>query len=205
MPATVRRAAAELDGDAEIARLLPEPDGSGLRRLLAVHGGRVYARLTKGFAAGLGAHEVEEAMQTATCRAWLRADHYDPRRGSLRAWFYVVAANACRELLRARKRRERETRVADIDQVPEPDVVIPRVPPAYLDVLRECVSELPPLQRAIIEADLRAGDVANAAELAAQFATTKNSIYVSRCEARKTLREALARRGCGPVGPEDEA
>lgn len=188
------------NGDAETARLLSSKDGTGLRRLLRACGSNVQARLRRAFGTHLGEDEIEGAMNTATYRVWRRADHYDPTKGTLRAWFFVIAANACRELLRAKKRHGWETRSAAIDHVAEPTVVLPNAPPpAYLDVLRECIGLLPPLQRSIIEADLQNGDVANASELAEALRTTTNTIYVARSRARKALRSELEARGCAPA------
>lgn len=191
------------DGDAETVRLLRRADGTGLRRLLRVHGGRVRARLLRVFGGCLGEDEIDEAMNTATFRAWRRAEQFDPEKGTLRAWFYVIASNACREQLRARKRRGWVTQGADIDRM-EPAVVIPSAPPAYLDVLQECIRLLPARQRHIIEADLRNGDVADADELAAALSTTRNTVYVARCEARKSLRRALRARGYAPDSEGEE-
>jgi hypothetical protein len=51
------------------------------------------------------------------------------------------------------------------------------------------------MQQQVIQADLRSGDVANAAELALEFKTSTNSIYVSRSNARKALKKGLEAMG----------
>jgi RNA polymerase sigma-70 factor (ECF subfamily) len=193
------------DRDAETARLLSSKDGAGLRRLLRAYGRSVQARLRQAFGTDLGEDDIEGAMNTATYRVWRRADDYDPAKGTLRAWFFVIASNACRELVRAKRRRAWETPAAGIEHVAEPTVVIPsEPPPAYLDVLRECIDLLPALQRSIIEADLRTGGVASASELAEALRTTASTIYVARNRARKALRRALEAHGHAPepAGPQ---
>ena len=65
----------------------------------------------------------------------------------------------------------------------------------YTAGLRACIEKLPRLQRLIMLADLRTGDVADAAQLAAEFNTTTNSIYVSRSNARKAVKKGLQQMG----------
>ena len=71
----------------------------------------------------------------------------------------------------------------------------PPPPPTFVAALQQCIRKLPRLQRGIIEADLRSGDVANATELARRYRTSVNSIYVSRSNARKALRRGLQELG----------
>ena len=185
-------------GDAETVRLLANADTTGLRRLLRKYGPTVETRLQRVFGRSLGPDEIDAALNIATYRAWCRAHHFDPAKGTLRAWFFVIASNACREMLRTQKRRSLETPWADIEQVAEPIVLIPGPKaPAYLDVLQECIALLPTLQRRVIEADLRNGDVARAADLAEALSTTPNTIYVARSKARRTLQRELEARGYG--------
>ena len=68
----------------------------------------------------------------------------------------------------------------------------------FLQTLRDCIAQLPRMQRKVIEADLRSGSVADAGELAETLGTTKNSVYVTRSGARKALRRALTERGYEP-------
>jgi RNA polymerase sigma factor (sigma-70 family) len=192
-------APAPVDGDAEIVRLMNEREATGLRMLLTVHGARARAGLKRRFGGTLSEGEIDEALNTATFRAWRGVHTYDPGKGSLRAWFFVIASNASREIVRARRRHEWQLRGEDVEQIadrPDPAELTPMPPPAFLETLRRCIDALPRLQRSIIEADLQNGDTADAAELAKLLDTTKNSIYVSRSLARKALRRALGDLGC---------
>jgi RNA polymerase sigma factor (sigma-70 family) len=142
--------------------------------------------------------EIEDVLSTATFKVWRGADLYDADKGTLRAWFFRIAHNAGQEVLRDRQRRRWETRGDAIEHV-EHVVEIPSTPPrAFLATLRECIQKLPKMQRQIIEADLKCGEVADAGDLAKTLRTTKNSVYASRSIARKTLKRALLERGYSP-------
>ncbi|MCA8949345.1 MAG: RNA polymerase sigma factor [Planctomycetes bacterium] len=189
------------EGDAEIVRLLRDRQQAGLHQLLAVHGPRVRGGLKRSFGDSLSAHEIEAAINQAAYRAWRSAESFAVEKGSLRAWFYVIARNASLELLRDQQRRRWETRGDDVEQIATAtagEETGEALPPRFLDTLRRCIAELPRLQRRIIEADLRTGDVADATELARELKTTKNSIYVSRSMARKALKNSLLEHGYVP-------
>lgn len=186
-------------GDAEIVRLLLCGEPAGLRLLLEGHGPRVRGCLRRSLTQ-LSESDMDDVMNKAAYRAWRGVTTYSPQRGSLRAWFFVIARNAALETLRERQRRPLETRGSDIEQVAMP-ADAPEAPApaaAFLETLHRCIEALPPKQRQIIRADLQSGDIADAGELAANLDTTRNSIYVLRSLARKTLRRALTENGCVP-------
>lgn len=189
------------DGDAEIVRLLGDRNGIGLRMLLERYGAITKRALKKALGNLLDDAEADEAMSTASYNAWRAVDTYDPGKGSLRAWFFVIARNAGRAILRDRQKRQWEPRGDSMSQLPaaEADVRHEAAPTSrqalFVAALHECIARLPRVQRCIIEADLKSGDVADAGELASELNTSKNSIYVSRNTARKTLRRTLAEKG----------
>lgn len=187
-------------GDAEIIQLLGERDGRGLRQLLAAHGACIRAGLKTRFGTALHDAEIDDALSTAAFRVWRKAHSYRASRGTLRAWFFVIASNAGREILRARRRHGREVRGHELESLAGPAEVelVPMPPPAFLDTLRACIEALPRMQRLIIEADLRSGDTADAGELAEVLQTSRNSVYATRSAARKALKQALRDRGCAP-------
>jgi DNA-directed RNA polymerase specialized sigma24 family protein len=146
----------------------------------------------------LNDQEIDDALSVAVFRAWAKVHTFRAAKGSLSAWFFVIASNVGREILRTRQRRGREVHMPDLECVFDPGALIPAPRAHFLELLQECIAALPDLQRHIIEADLQSGDVADAAELATALRTTKNSVYVSRSVARKTLRAALTARGYEP-------
>ena len=127
------------------------------------------------------------------------ANQYDESKGSLRVWFYKIAHNAARDILRGEKRHEAiplefdPPQPAEVD-AQEDDHDHPEQQKLSLD-LREAVASLPRLQKAIIEADLASGGTADSQRLAQALGSTVNSIYVSRSQAISKLREDMRRRG----------
>lgn len=189
------------DGDRDTVQLLLARDARGLTRLLEQHGARVRAALRASFGGALSDSDLDDALSTASFRAWRKVATFDPARGTLRAWFYVVCRNAAHELLRARRRAGLELRGDELEQVADPASpadhaeLLPEPPRAFTEALRACVAELPRLQRLVVEADLQSDFVVDADELARRLGTTRNSVYVSRSNARKALKQALLARG----------
>jgi DNA-directed RNA polymerase specialized sigma24 family protein len=60
-----------------------------------------------------------------------------------------------------------------------------------IDDLERCIEKLEGNQKAIIKADLKSTDVADAAWLAQKLRTSTNSIYVSRKKARDNLKKCV--------------
>jgi RNA polymerase sigma factor (sigma-70 family) len=192
------------DRDRETARLLLRQDPEGLRRLLADHAGRVRFTLRREFFKVLDEQQIDDALSQASQRAWRAGHRFDPTRGTLRAWFYVIARNCALRQVENRKRDKVVQFVDDVDWVQlqqhtatatadPPDIPKQRDP--FIEDFYRCVDSLPPQQRAVVMADLQAGGTAPAQELAADLNTTTNSIYVSRTNARKTLRATLLAKG----------
>ena len=190
--------------DPEILLQMQAGDPEALRLLLTRHGPRAKWWLCKEFRK-LSEEEVEAALNAAAHSAWTSAGSFDASRGTVRAWFYVIARNAAVAIVRQKLRDEKAITPLDLDAATLRAVPTAPEPPSgapFLADLRNCIQGLPKMQRGIIEADLRAGDIASAAELAESFRTSKNSIYASRSIARKSLRLCLNGRGHGFSGAE---
>jgi len=187
---------AEPDRDAITLAQLAGGNPEGLQRLLQDHGGLLRSRLRKDFGKALDDSEIDEAMSTMVVKVWHTARRFDASKGTLRAWASVIAHNSARGILETRRRGFMH---------PEPDLDrFTRSGPAPLPAsarqklladLHRCLNLLPPLQRAVLQADLEAGCSAPAQPLAKRFATTTNSIYVSRQKGRKAMRKALQALG----------
>jgi RNA polymerase sigma factor (sigma-70 family) len=188
------------DRDRETARLLMQGDPDGLRRLLADHGGRVSGLLRKEFATVLDLQEIDDAVSQASVRAWRASDRYDPQRGTLGAWLYVIARNCARRMIESKKRRVELSFVDDLDsnvavRVEHAEEQEEAPKDKFLQDVLACIQDLPPQQRAVLLADFAAGGAAQTAALAEQLKTSHNSIYVSRNNGRKALRAAMLQRG----------
>ena len=195
------------DGDAEIVQLLVERQGIGLRRLLARYGAITQSAVRKALGNSLDDAEIDEVMSTASFNAWRAIDTYDPGKGTLRAWFFIIARNAGRAILRERQRRQWEPwgdamaqMAASTPHEPGQESSGTMKQEPFLTALRRCIDKLPRLQRRVIESDLKSGDIADAGALALELRTSKNSIYVSRSAARKTLARTLTEEGFGLDG-----
>jgi RNA polymerase sigma factor (sigma-70 family) len=185
--------------DGQIAGMLADKSELGLRLLLDVHGPRVLWLLRERFDQVLAEPDLLAVLNDAAWKAFEAGAQYDPARGTLGGWFWLIAANAARDAIRSEVRHAH----APMDYDP-PDEVRP---PASLDEpddpsrqrllkdLDEAVEALPDMQRRILRADLAAGDTTSAAILAESFGTSEASIYVSRNKARAAVRDELRRRG----------
>ncbi len=187
--------------DLDMVELLKQRDQDGLHHLLATYGRKIKWSLRREFKTSLDELGVLDAINQAAFRAWRFIDSFDPKKGTLGAWFYKIARNAALSILRQQNRERGHVQVDDWelasflamqhqdDAEPTPDHR------KFLTDLWHCIQQLAPLQKGIILADLNAGDVADTGDLAESFRTTKNSISASRSMARKALRDGLIRLG----------
>jgi RNA polymerase sigma-70 factor (ECF subfamily) len=183
--------------DIDIVLMMMEGDPEGVRWLLRKYGSKVKAGLRCEFGHVLAAPELEEALNRGAFNAFRAAQSYDESRGSLRTWFYAIARNAARDILRSEERHQAEPLEHDPPWEPEREdepPIDPRKDRLVRDLM-EAVEALPRLQRAIIEADLASGEKADAKRLAQVHGSTVNTIYVSRSQAMQKLREAMRRKG----------
>lgn len=186
--------------DAETLERLVRRDPEGLRRLLEDYGGAVTWWLRREFGRSLGESEIDEALYLAAERAWRHIDTYDPERASLRAWFYGVARHAALHVLRRERRQRHESlshEPVSVEELLEPagEARLGAPDRRFLEDLRTCLERLSPMQRRVVEADLEAGGQADTKRLADELRTTRNSVYVSRSNARRALRDCMTGKG----------
>jgi RNA polymerase sigma factor (sigma-70 family) len=189
--------APDLGRESITVQLLRASDPEGLQRLLLDHGGLVKSRLRKDFGTILDDSELDEAMGAMVVKVWHAAPRFDSAKGTLRAWALVIARNCALRLLEARRRTVLRSEY-DLDTLAM-DAIPAQVPSPerqrLLADLHICIEKLPPLQQAVLKADLDAGTAAPAEQLAKRLGTTANSIYVSRLKGRKALRLAMLAMG----------
>jgi len=187
--------------DVDIILMMAYQDQEGLRLFLERYGGRLKAYLLKFYGELLQQEELREAFNVAVFNIWRFADRYDERKGALPSWCIRIAQRAAQSIIR----REFGYREKNLEYDPSHDPAgdtptgedveamdCPDDP--RLEELLGNVEVLPPLQNAIIRADLAAGNgLADAGRLAAIHGTSVNSIYVSRSKAKEALKKAAER------------
>jgi len=188
----------ETDRDALTIELLRGDDPDALRRLLRDHGGRVRNELRTIFKGQLDETEIDEVLSLAIQVAWRQRHSYDPSRGSLGVWLFV---NARARALRLLEQKRRQFALVSFDELaPTAPCKMERLDTSHHDgrFLKDLYASIRHLQareRAVILADLAAGDVANADQLATELGTSKNAVYVARATARRKLRGSLSHLG----------
>lgn len=97
----------------DLGQRLRNGDEAVLEVLLREHGAAVRACLTRRFPTRLDYGDFEDILAIALFRVWSRRSQFDPARGSLRAWFYRIAINVTKDVLRFgwQKARQLEVRI----------------------------------------------------------------------------------------------
>lgn len=171
------------------------PDG--LRHLVEDHAASTLAGLRRAFARFLPATEIEDALTAALVRIWEQPDRFDPGLGAIRAWLFVVARNSALSTVRRRQRQLRDLSIEDFDAL----LARLATTPAEQERLRRiadvhgCLSELPPMQRAVLLADLAANGTESSTVLAQRLGTSPTAIYSARHRGRAELARMMQRLG----------
>jgi RNA polymerase sigma factor (sigma-70 family) len=206
-----------------LGRRLRDGDEAVLEILLREHGATVRAVLRQKFPTGLDHGDFEDILAIALFRVWSRRDQFDPDRGSLRAWFYRIAANVTKDVLRYgwQKARQLEVRyepaaLSDVaverSATETPAAIAARTVEDVDDAssdegfnerlrreLRAIVDELPEAQRRIILADAASRDGKVSSEhLSQELGIPPGTVRVYRRRALARLRNELDLRGLAP-------
>lgn len=214
-----------------LGRRLRDGDEAVLEILLREHGTAIRSVLRQKFPTGLNHGDFEDILAIALFRVWSRRDQFDPDRGSVRAWFYRIAANVTKDVLRYgwHKARQLEVRYepAALSDVAversvrdETTAVSSRTVEESNDAsaegsfddrlrceLRAIVDELPEAQRRIILADAASRDGKVSSEhLSRELGIPPGTVRVYRRRALTRLRNELDLRGLTPqlnASPDD--
>ncbi len=164
----------ELTEDADLARRLLENDQGCLDDILRVFGAGILGLLRRRFRGVLREEDLEDVVSMGHFRLWTSRERYQLDRAFLRVWWYRLFENASRDVLRMgwQKARVREVNseaaFVGISERSSPascdsDRTVLTVPPpaAVHHDLKEVLSELPEVQRAILLADAAAVELSH--------------------------------------------
>ena len=171
--------------DLQIAQLICDDPQQGFTLLLQHYGGRIRGYLRQRFPS-LDRADVQDVLTDAMLA--LEAS-FDTTRGTLPAWFLLLAHQHAVQLLRSR-RTSLATRSDEeaVQQLVSGDDPLGELISAERQAdLYRVMAALPPLERAVVEADLDEGRGVAAQQLATQLGTTEGSIYAARRRARQKL------------------
>ena len=203
----------ELADDAEIAQRLLDNDQSCLSDILRSFGAGILGLLRRRFRDALREEDLEDVLSIGLFRLWNNRDRYDRERASLRVWWFRICENAARDVLRMgwQKTRARELNSEAAllglseQAVSKPDgsdeYLFQRSAPAAVNHdLKDVLSELPDVQRAILLADAATRDgVACSQRLSDELGLPASTVRVYRKRAMDRVRREMVARGHGTV------
>ncbi len=187
-----------------------------LEAILRTHGPPILALLKQRFVGPLSATDFEDVLAAALFRIWQHRARFDPTKASLRVWFFRIAENLARDVLKHgwHKARQLElstepTQFAEAIDHRRPngerDVDTESDRPPTLRVspeqLRELLALLPENQRRIVLADANShdGTVASGV-LAKELGIPPSTVRVYRRRALERLRREIEERELAPQG-----
>lgn len=175
---------------------------AALGELIRKYGGIIKGMVWKKFGNDLQEDEVHDVLIRTATKAWRYAASFDNRKASLSTWLVAIALREAVDVLKENTpefgsiddENSIEDCFSDSDATDDSDAESKKNDKLFQD-LDAIIASLPPLQRAIIEADYKCGGTADAERLAESHGTTKNSIYVSRVKAKKRIETELTKLG----------
>ena len=203
----------ELADDAEIAQRLLDHDQSCLSDILRSFGAGILGLLRRRFRDALREEDLEDVLSIGLFRLWNNRQRYQRDRASLRVWLFRICENAARDVLRMgwQKTRARELNSEAAllglseQAVSKPDgsdeYLFQRSAPAAVNHdLKDVLSELPDVQRAILLADAATRDgVACSQRLSDELGLPASTVRVYRKRAMDRVRREMVARGHGTV------
>ncbi len=158
-------------------------------QLYSQHSGMVMAYLLR---SGFSSTDAEDLTQDTFLRAARSLSTYDSRRGPFIGWLGAVARNVARRHWARRSRGE----LFDLEMI-EDVVAGPQAPGAAeaeeMEALRDCISNLPPQYRRLIE--LRYVDGLTTRAIAAAASVPEATTRSRLAEAKEMLMRCLSGKG----------
>jgi RNA polymerase sigma factor (sigma-70 family) len=186
----------------DLGARLRSGDEGVLEAILRAHGPAILALLKQRYVGPLTAGDFEDVLATALFRIWQNRTKFDSKLASLRVWFFRIAENVARDVLRYGwvKARQLETSVEPahlalavdrrwIESDAAATTPTLRIP---ADQLRELLALLPENQRRIVMADADSPDGLVASQsLATELGIPPSTVRVYRRRALERLRREI--------------
>jgi RNA polymerase sigma factor (sigma-70 family) len=183
------------DGLQALAGRLVCGEAEALADILRVVGAKVAAGLMRRHPL-LSPEDIEDVLSIASQRLWESRTQYDAARGSLAAWFFIIADNAAKDL--AKKEARRLEKPAELRDFPTPKPLAPNEPSqdsaAHQD-LHDILGALPALDHRIIWAYAEAGGTgAWAADLSRELGIRPGTLRVRCRRIKERIKKAMHAR-----------
>jgi RNA polymerase sigma factor (sigma-70 family) len=193
----------------DLGAQLRSGDEAALEVILRTHGPPILALLKQRFVGRLTASDLEDVLAAALFRIWQHRTRFDPKLASLRVWFFRIAENMARDVLKHGWQKSRQLELsleptllamamdrdstgADVDVDSENGSSTLRIP---LEELRELLALLPDNQRRIVLADAESPDgVVASQNLARELGIPASTVRVYRRRALERLRREIEQR-----------
>ena len=193
----------------EIALKIFEDDESALSDILLNYAPPIISIMTKKFKDQLNEQDIEDIVSISLMKFWNKRQSYDDKKGTIKAFFYIIAENTAKDYLRLGWYKAKQKEVILEKEYIEQSLVCEEhtnqlnhdtdcdePSDETTKAIRQALDELPEIQRKIILADTMAGCEISSAELGKQLGgIPATTIRVYRKRAKEALYQAMKKRG----------
>lgn len=181
----------------ELERRLIESDESALEDVRRSLCPLVRKRLRSRFQGSLSEADLDDVLSTAIYRLWMYRDRFDPNKGRLPTWFYIIARSAAIDFLRAGTRQQfqhvndHDIEEASVRKMRDESTVreLKETPTLTIEILRAAIAKLPALDQEILLAFANSNGESNwAANLAPRLRMPPSTIRSRKFRALDKVR-----------------
>jgi len=153
----------------------------------------------------LGVHDMDDIVAIAVSRIWLSRRTFDPAKGTLAQWAYVILRRAALDYLRKRRRR---VPLGDLASAPAPHLESAREDArasAAVLAIRQIMQRLSQMDRAILNAYAANKGGSWATDLARELHASPGALRVRRYRLTQRIKAEMLRRGHGYLSSDEIA
>lgn len=184
-----RRPAPKASSDETLVTLIAAGDRNAMRTLYARHSARVFRFLLRIVD---NAATAEDLLSETFIDVWRQAGRFEAR-SKASTWLLGIARHKALSSLRQRRFDQLDDAAFALVPDPSDDPEVAAERHSRADVLRECLRQLPPAQRELL--DLIYYHEQSIAEVARIVGVPENTVKTRAFYARKRLAELMAERG----------